>query len=571
MLLQLNIKNFALIENLTISFDSGFNVLSGETGAGKSILIDAINYVLGSKFNKDLIRTGENKTFVEAIFTIENPKTLEVLKENYIEFDDLVIISRETFQSGKSITKVNEKSILLATLKLISSTLLDIHGQHENQNLLAVENHIHYVDYYGEEKIKELLMNYKKIYNKLSEIENKIIELTGKEGERDKLIDFIQYQISEINSANLKKNEDEELEEKYKMLSNAEKINNTLNNSYICLYGGNEDNTSIYDSLGMVIKELSLVQSNLPKIKEINDVLQDAYYNIEGSIEEIRSIKDNIYYDEKELEYINSRIYQINGLKKKYGNTIENIIAYRDKIIFQYDEMINSTKIIENLKKEKNIFMEELKIYAKKLHIERCKIAKKLEMKIKIELNFVGLEKSIFNIKVDFEDKIYLNGMDKIQFYISTNPGEPVRPLEKVVSGGELSRIMLALKTVFVDKDQIPSVIFDEIDTGISGRIAQCVAEKMYTISKNHQVFCVTHLPQIACTSDIHYWISKEVKDGKTYTKVKKMNEKEKEDEIAKMIGGSEVTRLTLEHAKELIKMANFKKIQIKHECGKEL
>ncbi|NMM61364.1 DNA repair protein RecN [Clostridium sp. P21] len=565
MLLQLNIKNFALIENLSISFDNGFNVLSGETGAGKSILIDAINYVLGSKFNKDLIRTGENKTFVEAIFTSTNPKTLEILKQNDIDIDinDLVIISRETFQSGKSITKVNGKSILVTTLKLISSTLLDIHGQHENQNLLLWENHIEYVDSYGEENLKELLLNYKQKYNKLCEIENKINELIGKDGEKDKLIDFLKYQINEINDSSLKENEDVELEEKFKILSNSEKINNVLNNSYNYLYTGSEETGSIYDNLGMIIKELCSVQQNLPKIKEISDVLKDAYYNIEGSIEQIRSIKDSVSYDERELEYINSRIYQITGLKKKYGSSIQEILNYRDKIKLQYNEMINSNEIIQKLKNEKNNLAKELKIYGEKLHLERCKIAQDLQLKIKNELNFVGLEKSTFKVNVELNEKFQSNGMDRVQFYISTNPGEPLKPLEKIVSGGELSRIMLALKTVFVDKDHIPSVIFDEIDTGISGRIAQCVAEKMYAISKNHQVFCVTHLPQIACISDIHYWVSKEVKDEKTYTKIKKMDNEEKEYEIARMIGGSEVTKLTVEHAKELIKMANFRKTEI--------
>lgn len=561
MLLQLNIKNFALIENLTISFHKGFNVLSGETGAGKSILIDAINFVLGSKFNKDLIRTGEDKTFVEAIFTVENPKTIEILRELDVELEDLIIISRETFQTGKSIAKVNGKSILLSTLKFISSTLLDIHGQHENQNLLMAENHILYVDYYGEDNIKKILNNYKEKYDKLNIVKNKIDELLGKDGDKEKLSDFLKYQIDEINTANLKESEEEELEEKYKMLSNAEKINKTLTGCYMNLYSGDEDTASIYDSLGIVIKELALVQSNLPKVKEICNSLQEAYYNIEGNIEQIRNIKDNIYYDEKELEFINSRIYQINGFKKKYGKTIKEIIQYKDKIKAQYEELVNSSEIVEKLKKEKGKLKEELKIEGEKLHIERCKIAEKLEMKIKNELDFVGLEKSLFKINVDLEDKFTHNGMNKVQFVISTNPGEPLKPLEKVVSGGELSRIMLALKTVFVDKDQIPTVIFDEIDTGISGRIAQAVAEKMYSISNKHQVFCVTHLPQIACISDVHYWVSKEIKDEKTYTRVREMNREEKEYEIARMIGGSEVTRLTLEHAKELINMADSKKV----------
>lgn len=568
MLLQLNIKNFALIEDLTISFEKGFNVLSGETGAGKSILIDAINYVLGSKFSRDLIRTGENKTFVEAVFSAENPKTEEILKEQDIECDDLIIISRETFQSGKSIAKVNGKSILLSSLKSISSTLLDIHGQHENQNLLSNENHIHYVDYYGEDNIRRLLENYREKYYKLSEIEDKIFQLLGKDGEKEKLTDFFKYQIDEINSANLKEGEEEELEEKYKVLSNAEKINNTLNMCYNNLYTNDEGILSIYDGLSMVIKEISSLEKNLPKVKDIKGSLEEAFYNIEGSIEQIRSIKENIYYDENELEYINSRIYLINSYRKKYGNTIKDILNYRDKIKLQYEEMINSSEIVEKLKKDKAKIIEELKVEGEKLHKERCRIAESLEMKIKAELNFVGLEKSTFKIDVDLEDKFTQNGLDKVQFSISTNPGEPLKPLERVVSGGELSRIMLALKTVFVDKDKIPSVIFDEIDTGISGRIAQCVAEKMYTISKGHQVFCVTHLPQIACISDMHYWVSKEVKEDKTFTRVRQMSENEKEYEIARMIGGSEVTRLTLEHAKELIDMANSKKIELKSDFG---
>ncbi|MBC2580337.1 DNA repair protein RecN [Clostridium sp. DJ247] len=560
MLLQLNIKNFALIESLTITFEKGFNVLSGETGAGKSILIDAISYVLGGKFNKDLIRTGENKTFVEAIFTIENPKTLDFMKEFDIDIEELIIISRETFQSGKSIAKINGKSVLISTLKSISNTLLDIHGQHENQNLLSAENHIFYIDYYGEKNIKNFLEEYKENYYKLNEIENKISELVGKDGEQEKLVDFLKYQIDEINSANLKENEEEELEEKYKLLSNAEKINKILNSSYIQLYTGKEDSVSIYDNLGTVIKEILSLEKNLPKAKEISQCLQDAFYNIENSIEQIRSMKESIYYDEKELEYINSRIYQINSYKKKYGNSIKEILQYKKKIEKQYEEIKNSAEIIENLRYEKVKLEEQLKIHGENLHTERCKVALILESKIKAELDFVGLQKSVFKINVDIEDKFMSNGMDKVQYYISTNPGEPLKPLEKVVSGGELSRIMLALKTVFVDKDKIPSVIFDEIDTGISGRIAQCVAEKMYVISKSHQVFCVTHLPQIACISDTHYWVSKDVIDEKTYTRIRRMSKEEKEYEIARMIGGSEVTKLTLEHAKELINMANSKK-----------
>lgn len=561
MLLQLNINNFALIENLTVSFGVGFNVLSGETGAGKSILIDAINYIIGNKFNRDLIRIGEKKTFVEAVFTIENPKTKEILISKEIEFEeDLLIISRETFQSGRSIAKVNGKSILLAELKDITCTILDIHGQHENQNLLLWENHINYVDDYGEDSIKALIENYSENYKNLYEIKNKINRLSGNNGDRKKISDFLKYQIDEINSANLKEEEENELNKKFKLLSSSEKINNTLNNCYTNLYSGFENKKSIQDELGNIIKDISSIKNIDNKIENIHKLLEDAYYNIEESVDEIRSIIANNSYDEKELEYINNRLYEISGYKKKYGNTIKDILEYRKKISNEYKEIIDSEDIINELKKSQYIVQEKLKIQARKIHVERCNVSKVLANKVKDELKFIGLEKSIFKIKIDLQDKFMENGMDIVQFYISTNPGQPLKPLEKIVSGGELSRIMLALKTVFVDKDKISSVIFDEIDTGISGRIAQRTAEKMYAISKKHQVLCVTHLPQIAAISDTHYLVLKDVHNNNTYTRIKKLNNEEKEHELAKMLGGSEVTEITLAHAKELIKMADAKK-----------
>lgn len=563
MLLQLNIKNFALIEELSISFDNGFNVLSGETGAGKSILIDAINYVLGGKFNRDFIRTGEDKTFVEAIFTLENEKSKEELIKQGIEYEDWIIISRETFQSGKSIAKVNGRSIILSQLKMLTETLIDIHGQHENQNLLSYSNHITYLDYFGEEALKKYLNKYKNLYKELNEIENKILNLAGKNGEREKTIDFLKYQLEEINAANLKIEEEEELEERYNILSNSEKINKSLSLSYKMLYDGDENTSSIIDSIGSIVRDLKSVENHMEKIKKISVSLEEIYYNLEENTRDIREIKDTIYYDEEELNIINSRLFQIGSLKKKYGNSIKEILSYRDKINVKYEELINSEAIIEELNHKKGIIIKELKEHALEIHSLREKFANILEVKIKEELNYIGLEKSTFKVSVELKEELNENGLDKVQFLISTNPGEPLKPLEKVVSGGELSRIMLALKTVFVNKDKIPSVIFDEIDTGISGRIAQSVGEKMYCISKTHQVFCVTHLPQIACISDVHYQVAKEVVNNKTYTSINKLNDKEKSQEIARMIGGTEVTTLTLRHAEEMISLANHKKLDM--------
>lgn len=563
MLLQLNIKNFALIEELSISFDKGFNILSGETGAGKSILIDAINYVLGGKFNRELIRTGTNKTFVEAIFTLENNKSKDELIKQGIDYDDWIIISRETFQSGKSIAKVNGRSVLIAKLKCITETLLDIHGQHQNQNLLDSGKHIQYLDYFKHEDLENALKAYKENYKLLKEIEDKILKLQGNNKDREKLIDFLKFQIDEINSANLKLNEEEELEERFNILSNAEKINNILNSSYEILYNGIDDKSSIIDSIGNIVKDFKSIENNMDKIKGISNSLESIYYNLQESIDDIRHIKYSVYYDEEELNSINSRLFKIESLKKKYASNISGIIEYRDKISTQYSELINSGEIIEKLNNEKQNIIDVLKKQGEKVHLMRVEIASYLEDMIKEQLKCIGLEKSIFKIDVKLEDNFNETGMDKVQFLISTNPGEPLKPLEKVVSGGELSRIMLALKAVFVDKDKIPSVIFDEIDTGISGRIAQSVGEKMYSISNSHQVFCVTHLPQIACMSDNHYLVYKEVKDKSTYTVIKQLNKEDKTKEIAKMIGGTEVTELTLKHAEEMIILADEKKKEI--------
>jgi DNA repair protein RecN (Recombination protein N) len=565
MLLQLNISNFALIENLCLSFESGFNILSGETGAGKSILIDAINYVLGVKFTKNSIRTGEKKTFVEAVFTIENDKTKEILEKLGIEFDDILIISREAFQSGKSIAKINSKTIILNQLKEVSDTLMDIHGQHENQNLMSVEKHITYLDNYGYDMLKELKNQYNIHYAELKKIDLKIKDLKNKTGSDDKIIDFLKYQIDEITKSKLKLSEDEELEEKYSIISNSENIKKVLNNSYEKLYNGEESVNSIFDGIGIIIKELGSIEKHSEEIMKIKNSLEEVYYSLEQNISDIRNIKDNIEFDDSELEYINNRLYTIDNLKKKYGKNIEDIINYKEKIVKEYEELTHLSEIITKLEISREDSYKKTIQYAKKIHEIREKISKGLELKILNELKYIGLEKSIFKINIMFEEEaVSDNGADRVQFFITTNPGEPLRSLERVVSGGELSRIMLALKTVFVDKDNIPSVIFDEIDTGISGRVAQSVAEKLYTISNKHQVFCVTHLPQIACMSDIHYLVEKKVLGNKTYTYVTKMSLEDKEKSIAMMIGGSEVTKLTLENAKEMIILADEKKKNIR-------
>lgn len=564
MLLQLSIKNFALIENLSINFDEGFNILSGETGAGKSILIDAISYLMGEKFSKDYIRTGEDSNYVEGVFTVESPLLKEALTALEIKFEDIIIMSRETFLSGRSIAKINGKAFLISVVKTVGSALLNIHGQHQNQSLLNSANHLTYLDFFCKNKFQNIKENYTKNYERLNEIENKIRKITGEEGQREKKIDYIKYQIDEITEAKLKIGEDEELESKYGILFNSEKIASALSSSYSMLHENTEKSVSFIDSLAHVIKTLHGIEKYMDKITPTIETLDRLYYEFDEVTSNIGDFNEEVYFDEDEIQRINKRIYSIDLLKKKYGDEIPDVLKYKENLELQYKELIDSEGILEELNKEKIALMKILMEEAEKLHDIRVKAGAEIEISVKKELDYVGMEKSSFKIEIEKMNKLTISGIDKINFMISTNPGEPLKQLEKVVSGGELSRIMLALKTVFIDKDDIPTVIFDEIDTGISGRIAQSVAEKMFLVSISHQVFCVTHLPQIAAMSDIHYLVNKITDDNKTYTNVTRMNQEQKQEEIAKMIGGAEVTKLSYEHAKELIELGNKIKENLK-------
>lgn len=564
MLVVLNIKNFALIQELSVEFGAGFNILSGETGAGKSILIDTIDYVLGGKFSKELIRYGEDKTYVEAIFDMENDEIYTLLNDLNIENDELLVVSRETTISGKSIIKVNGKTIVLSQLKRIREKLLDIHGQHQNQSLLSKGTHILYLDEYNSENISPLLEQFEIVKNRHSQIEDKINELKGND-DREKILDYIKFQIDDIEKAKLKPGEEEDLREQYNILANAEKISSSLINSYNYL-NNNPQGNSVLELLSKVISEFSHSEMHLEKIKDKRVQVEEAYYLLEESTRDIRDIANEIYYDENELAAINERIYEISLYKKKYGDSIEEILKFLEKLKNQYDEFINSEEIILNLKKELSVIEKDMSEIGVKLHEFRCMSAKDLEVRIKEELSYVGLEKAIIKIDVNLSEIANNRGYDDVQFLISANPGEPLKPLEKVLSGGELSRIMLALKCVFVDKDKIPTLIFDEIDTGISGAIGKRVGEKMYQVSVKHQVLCITHLPQIAALSDNHYFVSKKVENGKTFTQIRMLNEQDKVCEIAKMIGGDNLSDVAIDNSREMVKLANIKKNEIKNE-----
>lgn len=561
MLIQLNIKNFALIQELSVEFGNGFNILSGETGAGKSILIDTIDYVLGGKFSKDLIRYGETKTFVEAIFTIENKDITNVLKELEIEYEDILIISRETTISGKSIIKVNGKSIMLLHLKRIREKLLDIHGQHQNQNLLNKASHIMYLDNYIIEKIDDKLKSYEVLREQHLDIINRINKLNSN-NDIEKITSYLKFQIEDIENAKLKVGEEEELNEQFSLLSNAEKISLALSKTYNILDNTNEG-ISVIEGLAKVISDLEFVEKYYDRFKDKKEKIEESLYILEDLSREVRDLSQEIYYDEFELEKINSRLYEISLYKKKYGESILEVLNYLEKIKDQYEELINSEEVIRKLEIDKVKFEDKMRVLSKELHDIRLENKVFLENNIKSELAYIGMGKAEIEILVEEKNEFNTRGYDEVIFMISTNPGEPLKSLEKVLSGGELSRIMLALKCVFIDKDNIPTLIFDEIDTGISGSIAKRVGEKMYQVSVKHQVLCITHLPQIAALSDCHYFVSKKIEEGKTFTQIKTLNQEEKIQEIAQMTNGDEISEVMIENAREMVGSADYKKKEI--------
>lgn len=561
MILQLSIRNFALIEKAEVDFNNGFNVIYGETGSGKSILIDAINFVVGGRFNKDIIRTGEDKAYVEATFVLDKNKIEKIIKKLDLDEDDTICISREIFLNNKSIVKVNGRTVTLSSLRDISKELIDIHGQHQNQMLFDKESYIPLLDSYDDNMISSLLTDYEKEYNNLKVIKDKIAELSGNE-DNEKLQSFLEFQINEIDKAKLKKDEEQNLNEEYKLLSNAQKINTAVNTSYALLNDSN-NSMSVIDNLYTINKELSSVEDFSDKISKINNDILNSYYSLQECARDLRSLGDEVVYDDVRLESINERLFKIASLKKKYGDSIEKILEYREKINTQYNELKNSKDMIEQLNIKETAIIKELRELGRDIHNIRIKNASRLEKDIQDNLKYIGLERCKIKIDLRESDKIKFNGTDECEFLVSTNTGEPFKEIDKVASGGELSRIMLAIKAVFVDKDKVPTVVFDEIDTGISGRIAHCVGEKMYEIAANHQVFCITHLPQIASFSDYHYLVKKTVANGKTYSNITRLTDDEKVIEIAKMLGGNAGLESSLENAKSIIEYASEKQREI--------
>jgi DNA repair protein RecN (Recombination protein N) len=554
---EISIRNFAIIEALSVTFEKGLTVLTGETGAGKSIIIDAIHLLVGGRGSAEFVRHGEDKAEIEGLFQLDDPKhpCYRKTSEFGIEIEDgMVVLRRDISKSGKSVCRVNGKLVTISTLREIGSTLIDIHGQHEHQELMDETRHLSLLDQFGGNKISNALAEYQGIYKSYESTLKKLKNLSENEQQMAHRLDLIQFQMEEIQSAQLKVNEDEELFEERRKLSNFERIYDSLQTGYNGLQGEQKG----LDWIGMVMGHLQDAAELDPAYKEIAENVSNSFYMLEDAARSLRNEMDFMEYDPQRLNEIEDRLNEINGLKRKYGKTVEEVLEYAAKIEEEIETLQNKETHIDKLQKEVAALKKDLLVEAEELSRLRKKAALHLTKLIHKELKELYMEKTVFEVRFSSEPDGFLkNGIDRAEFYISTNPGEPVKPLSKIASGGELSRIMLALKSIFSKHQGVTSIIFDEVDTGVSGRVAQAIAEKIHHVSVNSQVLCISHLPQVAAMADTHLFIAKNIKDGRTKTTVKPLTDDEKIKEIGRMISGVEITDLTKEHAKELLQLAN--------------
>lgn len=556
MLKELYIKNVAVIEEVRIDFRKGFNVLTGETGAGKSILIDSINMALGGKTGKELVRTGCERAVVNACFS-SNEAVNNYLEECGIETDDDVILTRQLSAESKSSARINGMTVTSAVLREVGRLLCDIHGQNDNHFLLSNRYHISYLDSYA--KLDDLKTSYEEAYTKLKRVSEKINSLSKDEAEKQRRAEMLQFQINDIDSAKLKKGELGSIEERLTFLSNIEKILSEASTAHSALYSA-EDNA--YDLLNRSSKALSEAAQYDSKLAEASRRLESALIEIEDISGELGSYIGRVDFDEGEFNELNERMELINSLKRKYGATEEEILAYRDKLYAELSELQGSEEMLDKLLKEEAQLRKSAEDTASILSARRTEAAERLSKEIMEELKELDMPKVVFSVRVtqkcddNGQLRLHSNGFDEVEFLISANPGEELKPLAKIASGGELSRIMLALKSVFADTDDAETLIFDEIDTGVSGRAAQKIAEKLSRLSLKKQVFSITHLAQLASMADAHYLIHKTSDESSTVTSVKLLSKEERIGELARIIGGAYITELTVSNASEMLSMA---------------
>lgn len=552
----MTIKNFAIIESLSLTFQEGMTVLTGETGAGKSIIIDALGLLVGGRGSADFIRHGEERLELQGLFALaeDNLACRNALIENGIDAsDDMVVLERSLFRSGKNSCRINGKLVTTVLLRQIGSKLIDIHSQHEHQELMNEEFHLSLLDRFASDKIKLALTKYQTNFKEYQTIEKEWQNWTKNERELAQRLDMLRFQQQEIENANLQAGEEDRLLEQKNILANFEKLNENLQGAYAAIQG----EPGGLEFVGEAMRQMETAASIHTDYKAVSEAISSSYYMLEDSMSQIRQSLDQLEFQPEELNQIESRLNDLNQLKRKYGKTIEDIIQYEQEISSEMEKLTDSESHVGHLETKLATLKTELTKQAATLTDIRKKAAVTLEKQIKQELNQLYMEKVIFSVRFE-ANKMELTelGQDSVVFYMSTNPGEPLKPLAKIASGGELSRMMLALKTIFSRHQGITSIIFDEVDTGVSGRVGQAIAEKIYAVSVGSQVLCISHLPQVAAMANHHYYITKKVQNKRTTTSVTVLKGVEKVEEISRMIAGIEVTELTKQHAKEMIEQA---------------
>ena len=558
MLVHLHVRNLALIEDIEVEFGPGLNILTGETGAGKSILLGSMQLILGGRSAKDMIRTGASNALVELLFQVENPRAEASLRELGVETSEGQVLLTRKLMDGRSINKINGETCTVAQMKAVASCLLDIHGQHEHQSLLYQDKQLEILDIYGKEEIFPAKEKVQTAYKKYRDCKRQLDELDIDEEQRNRERAFLEFEINEIESAQLVSGEDEELEKRYRKLNNGRKILETLQG--VRDLTGYESGQGAGESVGNAVREISRVTEYDAQLDSMASALQEIDGLLNDFNRELASYVDDLNFDDEAFYETEKRLDTINGLKAKYGRTIEDIQEYclkqKQKLenLDKYEERFHEAE--ENLKKSR----EELETVSHKLSVIRQKYSQMLTDKITEglkDLNFLDVQ---FQITFRRRKEYTAGGFDDIEYEISTNPGESLKPLGKIVSGGELSRIMLAIKAILADRDQIETLIFDEIDTGISGRTAQKVSEKMALIGRCHQMLCITHLPQIAAMADTHFEIEKHQKDNETITEIHPLEGDDSVRELARLLGGAELTQAVFDNAKEMKELAQVHK-----------
>lgn len=551
MLSVLHIENIAVIEQAEILFEGGFNVLTGETGAGKSIVIDAISAILGERTYRDVIRTGANRAFVSAIFT--NIPQYDWFSENQVEFDPQELqVQREIYADGRNVCRVNGRPVSVASLKKLGGRLINIHGQHDSQQLFDEENHLPYLDAFARDE--QELEAYQQAFSAMQSVQREIQKLSMDESEKLRLVETLTFQIEEIRAANLVSGEEEQLKERRKVLQNAEKLSDALRMADEALYGGDSSDGAA-GLLSNAEHALSRVSTISADMQTLHQKISDLMYSVQDAADELRAMRDDLSYSEGELEEIEERLDAIHKLKRKYGASVEDVLAYLADSEQRLDEIEFASDRIETLKKREAELQKETIRQGEILREKRLSAAQAMESRICDELRQLDMPKIRFVCEFTPQQPMQ-TGLDSVRFLMSANVGENLKPLSKVASGGELARIMLAMKQVLAQQDGVPTLIFDEVDAGVSGRAAQKVAYKLWTVSKGRQVLCVTHLPQIAAMADAEYTVEKRVENERTYTSVLHLDESGRKQELARLIGGSMITETTLAGAAELLRLA---------------